>query len=147
MRDSERYAWGTSVKVEKSMADIRRWIDRFGGEGFAYMEHADGTAWIGFAADGVTFKIPVPMGIRVQTAAGEQRELKRRWRVLEHHIKAAMIAVVENVGTPSQVFMRYAVLPDGRTMDETFTPQLAEMNKSGLLPSFDGPLLLSAASE
>ena len=126
-----RYATGTKVPVGQSVQDIRRHLKRFGGEGFIQFEDPDtGNIAIGFRFEGITYKLALDM------SDAEEREERRRWRVLEQFIKTLLFGIQEGVGRAEDVLLPYAMLPDGSTMAETFTPQIRELRVSGVMPSF-----------
>jgi hypothetical protein len=54
-------------------------------------------------------------------------------------VKAKLISVADGIETFEEAFMAHVVMPDGRTVAETITPNIALANKQGgavpLLPA------------
>ena len=149
-----RYAEGTSVPVDRTMAEIRRTLTRFKAEEFVYGERPD-TIMVGFVIKGVQMRLQVPLpdpddiGFTL-TPTGKQRvaeaatkahedEVKRRWRSLANFIKATLDAVESGIITLEEGFLAHMVLPNGRTVGQEAIPELQHMLASGKLP----PALIS----
>ena len=57
---NNRYAQGTSVSVDRTMAEIRRTLQRFNAEEFAYSERVDRIV-VGFTIQGIPIRLTVPL--------------------------------------------------------------------------------------
>lgn len=141
------YASGTTVSVERSEAEIKTLLRRYGADGFA-------SGWEGRVAK-VMFKrrglavrfiltLPDPKERRFThtEVRGTQRsdreaelaweqECRRAWRALALVIKAKLEAVESGISTFESEFMANIVLENGQTMGERFIPQIESMAKTG----------------
>jgi hypothetical protein len=151
-----KYAAQTEVSSEKSQAELRTILNRYGATKFGYLEE-EGRAAIMFEAQGrrVRFTLPLPSRTDKEFMYTEQRRLHRsidtqhrayeqairqRWRALVLAVKAKLEAVESGIATFEEEFMAYVLLPDGRTVGEWMTPQLEETYQSGKMP----PLMLTS---
>jgi hypothetical protein len=153
-----KYAEGTSVLVDRSQAEIRNTVIRYGAaDEFGIVERA-GKAVIMFIANGkhVRFVLPLPNPESQEfrtTATGRARkgnsvneaweaEMRRVWRALALVIKAKFEAVASEIVSYEQEFLPFFVLPGGATVAEIMIPQLEIAYKTGkmpaLLPDYSG---------
>lgn len=149
----KRYASETSVSVEKTLAEIKTLLTRYGATSFGYLDDEHG-AKVGFTIIGrnVRFSMPLPsktaeefthfrrsphscLERRTPAAALEKwdQACRSRWRALLLCIKAKLEACAVGITTFEQEFLAHIVTGDGRTVAERIIPQLT----SG------GPLLLN----
>jgi len=144
------YAQGTEVSADRSKADIERTLRRFGAKNFAY-GWSDEEAAVGFTIGGMTVRIALPLpGPQdrefSRTPTGRSRtakqadeayeaECRRRWRSLAAVIKAKLVAVGDNISTIEKEFLAFILLPNGQTVGEYVSPQLAKGEALPLLPS------------
>ena len=164
------FAHGTTVSPEKSRAEIERLLRRYGADQFV-SGWDTGRALIGFRASGrhIRFELLMPdpkapefrprrrthtrsrynpLTQRRETftvgASGDRydAEIRRRWRALALVIKAKLEAVATGITTFESEFLAHIVMPDGRTIGEHVSPQIAAAYESGrmrpLLPAFTG---------
>jgi len=154
-----KYASTTEVSSEKSQAELRTILNRYGATKFGYLEEESRCA-IMFEAQGrrVRFILPLPSrtarevthtkdrgllrSVNAQHEAYEQA-IRQRWRALCLAVKAKLEAVESGIATFEEEFMAYVLLPDGRTVGEWMQPQLEETYQSGRMP----PLMLTSGSE
>ncbi len=148
------YAKGSGVSVEKSEAEIKRMIVKFGATRV-------GTQWdqeraiIGFEARGwrVRFTIKLPpvtdflksekgytRDAKAQALAREA-ETRRRWRSLALVIKAKIEAVESDVSTFQDEFLAFLIMANGDTVGDWIGPQMKTM-QAGKMP----PLLPKGSS-
>lgn len=129
-----RYAEDTSVSVEKSEAEIRALLRRYGAEAYGQAE-ANGMAQIVFQLRDrrIVFRVRLPErkerrfthshgGARLRSpdaayAAWEQG-CRQKWRALALCIKAKLEAVDAGIETFDQAFLAHVMLPDGRTVGD-----------------------------
>jgi hypothetical protein len=134
-----RYAEGTAVSPDKSLAEIRKNMQRWKAEGFLYSEDPDtGHIKIGFrlAATIYRFNLPMPKRASFSFASAYEAEVRRRWRVMAAYTKALLFGTEEGLIPIKEALMPYAVLQGGLT--------LAEMLKDG---SFNKMLALPERAE
>jgi len=158
-----RYAKETTVSSEKSQAEIRAILNKYGATKFGYIEE-ELRAAILFEIHGrrVRFVLPLPSrtddaivktahknryyrrtrSIESQRAAYEQA-IRQRWRALTLAIKAKLETVESGIATFEEEFMAYVLLPSGQTVGEWMTPQIEASYSNGQMP----PLLLSASDD
>ena len=137
------YADGTDVPVARSLDEIKTELAKRGVTTFGYAQ--DGAAG-GPVRVVVAFKNivePDPQdypGYRAGNGRwvdGEKQraqETRRRWRTLALYIKAALVAVDEQLMTAPQVLQAFALLPDGRTAGDWLEPQLKHAYATGQMP-------------
>ncbi len=144
-----QYAANTSVSVENSRAEIERTLTRYGAESFMY-GWDQGHSVIQFVAEGrrIRFVLSLPdkaspeftrhsRGTRTEEAAYKawEQACRQRWRALALCIKAKLEAVESEISTFEDEFLAHTVLPDGTTAGEWLGPQLAEVYRTGTMPS------------
>lgn len=155
---SGMYAKDTVVSVEKSRAEIESTLARYGADRFAYMTEP-GRAIIGFQiADPqskVTLMVRMTLPLPIK---GDRRFTHRKvysrvvenppemvnklweqacrssWRSLCLVIKAKLEACAAGISTVEREFMADVVTPDGKTIGEHMSPQLAAMSERGEVP-------------
>ena len=142
-----KYAQGTNVSVEKSLAEIQQTLRRYGADGFGYAEF-QGQAKVEFQAHKRFIRFIITMPGRhdsefVHTASRKQvrsadvayREweaaCRQRWRALALCIKAKLEAVESQISEFENEFMANIVMPDGKTVAEHVGPAIAEAYVSG----------------
>lgn len=151
-----KYASDTTVSSEKSQAEIRTILNRYGASKFGYLEEENRAA-IMFEIHNrrIRFILPLPSrtdkqflftphrhqqrSIEAQHEAYEQA-IRQRWRALTLALKAKLEAVESGIATFEEEFMAYVMLPSGQTVGEWMQPQIAASYESGKMP----PLMLSA---
>jgi len=152
------YAKDTSVAVERTEAEIKAVIRRYGATAFASME-AKGSAMIAFEMQGrhVAFRLPLPdvadkefqrtpaKGLarspQQQLAAWEQA-CRSRWRALFLCIKAKLESVEAGIETFEDAFLAHIQMPDGMTVGEHVRPRIAQAYNGGEMtwqPLLPGP--------
>lgn len=144
-----QYAANTDVTSEKSQAEIRRTIQRYGAKQYAYMED-DTRAVIAFVAHErqVRFILPLPSrdekrfthhsrGPRTPSAAEAEYEqaVRQKWRALNLVIKAKLEAVESGIAQFDQEMYGYVVLPNGRTIYEETHEQVDVAISTGVVRS------------
>ena len=135
------YAADTSVSVDRSIAEVRGTVLRYGATGFAYGEE-DGRAAVMFTIDDRRVRIVVPLPsideqrFRLTPARGTQRTpaqqreqweqaCRQRWRALAFVVKAKLEAIEAGIAEFETEFLGYLVLPGGQTVREHLGDQLA----------------------
>lgn len=147
------YAARTRVGQDRSEAEIKRIVLRFGAEQFMSAQSAH-RAVLGFKVRDrlIRFELPLPTVEDVRkTETGRDRnagalqdahdqETRRRWRALALVIKAKLEAVETGVTTFEQEFLAHIVMPGGKTVAELTLPSINAAYASGkvrpLLPEF-----------
>jgi hypothetical protein len=158
------YAVDTSVPVDRSKAEIERLLVRYGADHFASGWRGN-LATVGFRIQErlVRFDLPLPSldekrfthaparysysRPRPRPAAAVQKlhaqAQRSAWRALALVIKAKLEAVESGITTFESEFLAHIVLPGGRTVGETISPEIAAAYAGGKAPR----LLLAAGSE
>ena len=144
-----RYASETSVPVERSKTEIERLLQRYGAKEFAHGWRSD-KAVIQFSMMErcVRFILPLPdknefaktpSGRRMRSDADTLRAweqgCRQRWRALVLTIKAKLESVESGIEQFDEAFMAQTVMPNGRTISEEITPQIARAYATGKMPA------------
>jgi len=153
-----QFASNTKVSVDKSISEIRRTVQKYGGINFVAAE-GDGRAVIMFEACDrrVQFELPLPrrsdFAFREkyrkqveadpswQNSAWEQA-CRTKWRALALCIKAKLEAVESEISDFQSEFLAYIAVPGQNgptTVGKWLKPQLEATYQTGTLP----PLLES----
>lgn len=147
---SRRAYEDTTVSADRSQAEIRALLQRYGARQFGIME-APGTALIGFVAHGRTVKIEVPLpdhAAEAWTKAGKlyrpgtaqsrslhEQEERRTWRAARAWIFAQLEAVESGIKTFEEAFLADTVLPSGERFAGWAAPQLDQAVETGRMPA------------
>lgn len=122
------YAKDTYVRVEKSMADLRKVTQRYGAKEFGVFD-GETSCGVMFSINAIRIKIALalpaaedfqnnkagnPMGA-TQSKEAYQKAVRQRWRALVLVVTAKLEAVASGIETVEQAFMPYLLLPDGKT--------------------------------
>jgi len=114
------YAANTKVPVDRSVAELRKLVTRFGAEAFGWAEESSPPrAAIMFRVEGRACRVFVPY-----PDDGDEREICRLWRVLVLVTKAKLTAVEEGLASFDRTFFADLLLPTGRVVYEEVRPQL-----------------------
>lgn len=138
------YAEGTTVTVQKSIAEIDTIVSRNGADQFMIGRDVSKTV-IRFRVNGYFVNFDVPMAKaddmprskhhpRRDADKWADQESRRRFRSLALVVKAKFEAVAAGFRTFEQEFLSDIVLPDGGTVYQWFRPQLTEAYDSGKMP-------------
>ena len=144
------YAAQTDVSADRSRAEIEATLTRYGADQFMYGWDQD-KAVIGFRAEGRQVRFVLVMPDKgapefTQTPTGRQRKpaaahkeweqaTRQRWRALALVVKAKLEAVESGISGFEDEFLANIVLPNGSTVAEFMSPQIAEAYSSGAMPS------------
>lgn len=146
-----QYAKGTEVPVDRSLAEIRRTLKRYGATSFTTHEE-EGLALIGFAMNGrqVRFllKLPdpnnreftrTPTTGRPRTAAMAEAEyekaVKRVYRVFSVATLAMLEMTASGLVTFEELFLPFTVLPGGQTVGEAVGDKVAQAYETKQVPA------------
>jgi len=142
-----QYAANTSVSVDKSQAEIRRSLNRYGAGQFVFAEE-DARAMIGFtmANRQVRFFLSFKAKSKFMfTSKGRARKesqalvewekaCRQKWRALALIVKAKLEAVESGITTFEEEFLAHIVLPGGKTYGQFAIPQIEEAYATKKLP-------------
>jgi hypothetical protein len=140
-----RYAAHTSVRAEKSKAEIERLLTRYGATSFASGWQNDiAVTQFHMHERRIKFLLPLPSlsakefthskrGARDSGTAYKfwEQATRQRWRALALIVKAKLEAVESRITTFEEEFMAHIVMPDGKTVAEHALPMIAETYKTG----------------
>lgn len=149
------YASNTSVSVERTKAEIKATIKKYGATSFASFE-SGASAMIAFEMAGrrVVFKLPLPdpkSSAFTKTATGRVRSAteavksheqacRSRWRALLLSIRAKLESVEAGIETFEDAFLAHIQMPDGHTVSEHVKPRIASAYETGnMQPLLPGP--------
>lgn len=147
-----KYASETEVSSEKSQAEIKATLQRYGATRYAYYEDDD-RAGIRCEIKNRQIQFIVPLPKRTDDEfiyAGEgarrrvrdvetqhkfwEKACRQRWRALALVVKAKLEAVESGIATFEQEFLDYILLPSGQTVGEFMRPQIEAAYDSGQMP-------------
>jgi hypothetical protein len=145
-----RYAAGTDVPTDRSIAEVRRILRNYGATGFVFAEE-NGRAAIGFAVHDrqVRFILPMPDPkdrefTRTPTGKGRtpiaamaayEAAVRQVFRVFVVVIKAKLAAVESNLVSFDDEFLAFLVLPGGQTVGDATRDWVAEAYATGHVPA------------
>lgn len=151
------YAKGTEVSVEKTVAEIRKTIQRYKATGFGQFEDRSGAAiTFEMAHRRVLFRLPLPSqddkqfirdgrnSVRTPAKRYEawERACREKWRGLLLCIKAKLESVEAGIETFEDAFLAHIVRPDGTLVGDVVKKQIAHeyetQTMQPLLPSPKG---------
>jgi len=142
------YAGNTKVSVEKSQAELKTILRKYGADRFGTMEEST-QAFLMFEFKGLTFQMTVPLPGRnefTKTDGGRQRSssttidammdqaIRSRWRALILVVKAKLEAIEIGISTIEKEFLAFVVMPDGRQFADHMLPELHKAVASGQMP-------------
>jgi len=144
------YAADTTVSTDKSMAEIRRILQRWGADQLIWGETTN-QAIVNFQMRSrqVRFVVSMPdrnarefthtpaRGTRRTAAQQEdayEKAVRQRWRALALVIKAKLEAVESGISQFDSEFLSHIVLPNGQTVGDTVVPRIAEAYENNTVP-------------
>lgn len=139
-----KFADKTTVPIEKTRMEIQETLRRFGADQYqAADDWATGEVIIRFRCKEryVQFHLQLPKlkDFRRNTARATQnaweQACRSTWRALLLIIKAKLAAIEAEVSTFESEFLANIVVPDGRTVAEMLSPQLALAYETGKMPA------------
>ena len=144
-----RYASNTEVSVDRSQAEIRKTIERYGGDNVVIgTSRSQRVARIQFSYKDMPLQIsvnlPDPNAKRFwHTLGGRRRrnsevaykewekDCRRLWRVLLLLVKAQFEVIENHVLSAEEVFLPWLLLTDGQTVAERNVPLLSKLLDAG----------------
>lgn len=153
------YAKNTQVSVAKSKLEIEKTLVRYGATGFySGWQESPPASSIGFALDGRTMRIDMPMPdiksrefthdhnnyMRSKDKTREKWEQaqRQRWRALLLIIKAKLEYIECELSTVDKEFMADVILPNGQRVADVVLDKIADAYLTGkmpmLLPAYGG---------
>lgn len=145
------YAAGTEVSTDRSMAEIRRTLQRWNASEFAYGEASD-LAMVQFSMKGRQVRMLVPMPARdsrefthtpgrgqprsqAQREAAYEQAVRQRWRALNLVIKAKLEAVEAGISSFEAEFLGHILLPGGQTVADAVRDDIEHAYKTNTPPA------------
>ena len=142
-----KYASGTSVSVNKSIAEIQSTLTRYGADQFRMTQDTrNGYASIEFSLsmnlegdaervvlEQVTAGYFELLGARpVAALAAWEQGCRQRWRALHLSIKSKLESVESGIEAFDHAFMAQILLPDGSIVGEHIARQISEAYAVGI---------------
>jgi acyl-CoA reductase-like NAD-dependent aldehyde dehydrogenase len=142
------YAQDTKVSPEKSRQEIEQIVTRYGASAFAYA-HKGSESTVMFEINNrrLKFIVELPANERefAYTPGGKSRTIdqarnayekakRQKWRALALAIKAKLESVKSGITSFEEEFLAHIVMPDGRTVSQWVTPQIAKAYETGKMP-------------
>ena len=134
------YAKNILVPVDRSQAEIKKILAKYGATAFAFAE-GKGNAMLMFELKNrrIMFKLPLPAGPSANATQASiktyEQICRSKWRSLVLGIKAKLECVESEITTLENEFMAHIVLPNGATVGDVMIPQIAmSYEKNEMLP-------------
>lgn len=140
------YAENTSVPVDRSQGEIKKTLTKYGATAFAFGESPE-RAMVQFQMANRQIKIIMPLPVKgvardsKKYLLGEDKInqlIRSRWRALVITIKAKLECVESGITTLEQEFLAHIVLPNGQTVGDLMTPQIAASYENKKMPPLLG---------
>lgn len=135
-----KYAQGTSVPVERSIAELKRICEKYGASNFGFLQ-SDSTAAVFFKFDHRMYRMDLHFQLPSKTAGISSTEIKkmkaeerRKWRVLILTIKAMFVSIESEVFDSCTLFQPFTLLPDNTVIGERMNPQIDQAYQTGRMP-------------
>lgn len=126
-----RFAEDTDVPVGRSQGEVKDRLRAAGADQIAIFESSL-TGAVAFTLAGRMYRLEVP---RPTTAKNPDQEERRAWRLLLLLVKAKLEAVREGATTIEREFLADMLLPDGSTVHQRATAELAIAYEKGEMPT------------
>lgn len=142
---ARRYAQNTEVSIDRSEAEIKKLLMRYGAWEIVSAWRED-VAVIGFRFHNVAIKFRLVLPAKTdpefcETPTGKtrcsetalqawERACRQRWRALKLIIQAKMEAVESRITTFEDEFLANIVIADGSTVGDAIIPRLASLKSS-----------------
>jgi hypothetical protein len=144
------YANKTEVNSDRSLAEIKRILTRYGADAFMYGTRGH-LAAVQFEVRGrrILFRLELPNPAspefhasstgRVRRTPAQAHDLweqacRQRWRALALVVKAKLEAVEAGISSFELEFLPYTVLPGGMTVGDWALPQIERALETGTMP-------------
>lgn len=129
------YASNTSVKVEKSRAELDSLLGKHGASQRGIMtDEQTHRAIVMFVLSGHSYRMEVPLPAKPLRATPREEKKweqaqRARWRAVVLLLKAKLELVKLGVSTIEHEFLASMVLPGGKTVGDKIASQITEMLK------------------
>ena len=135
----KRYASQSTVSVEKSEAEIKSMLIKYGADGFGSMwQDRKAVIMFQYKNKHIRFTLPLPskkdeeftrkrnghLRHQMDSLKRWEQACRQRWRALALTIKAKLEAVETGITTFENEFLANIVTPNGQTIGEWVVPQL-----------------------
>lgn len=133
------YATKTLVSVDRSQAEIRKILAKYGASGFAYAESGP-LVYVLFEMQKrrIKFVVPLPKSQETKNKKHFDQLCRSRWRALVLAIKAKLECVDSGITTLEQEFLAHILLPNGKTVGNVMLPQIENSYRDGKMPPLLG---------
>lgn len=137
------FAAGTSVPIDRTQAEIKKTLLKYGATSFAFAE-GNGSAMMMFEIQGrrICVKLPMPQNPSDKATNASintfNQICRSRWRALLLVVKAKLEAVNSKISTLENEFLAFVVLPNGKTVGQEIAPQIESTYKTREMPPLLG---------
>jgi len=127
----------TSIRPEKSQADITKELNRYG---ICEVQHTNQKSKFSVAFKVELEEVPIPLMIRIDVPYDETKDTEDHlgwknqrilYRTLFYYIKALLNTWDNGLKTFTEIFMPHLVLPGGGTVEQMLLPKIGEAITEG----------------
>ena len=136
---TKKYAEGTRVPVERSIAELKRICEKYGATNFGFLQ-GDASTAVFFKFDSRLYRIDLHfqnnMKYYTETEGRKiKAEERRKWRVLILTIKAMFESIENDVLKGHLLLQPFTVLPDNTVLGERISATIEQIYLTGNMPS------------
>jgi len=137
------YALNTKVPIERSQAEIRKILSKYGATAFAFAENENDAVLMFQMCDRrVMFKLPLPIrpakGSTAISIKTYDQTCRSKWRSLVLSIKAKLETVESGISSFEDEFLSRIILPNGKTVGTTISKQIEHSYLTNEMPPLLG---------
>lgn len=137
------FASQTKVPIGRSQDEIRKLLQKYGANGFAFGEQAN-FALVTFEMKGRRIRFIVKMPEAPSRSSTQEsvrtyeQVCRSKWRAITLVVKAKLESIDTGIETFEDAFMAHIVLPNGNTLGKVILPQLNKSYADGDMPPLLG---------
>ncbi len=136
---TKKYAEGTTVSVERSIAELKRICEKYGATNFGFLQ-GDASTAVFFKYEGRLYRLDLHFqsSVKARNQAEEKKikaEERRKWRVLILTIKAMFESIENDVLAAPLLLQPFTVLPDNTVLGERISATIEQAYLTGNMPN------------
>jgi len=136
---TKKYAEGTTVSVDRSIAELKRTCEKYGATNFGFLQ-GDASTAVFFKYEGRLYRLDLHFQSSAKACnQAEEKKLKaeerRKWRVLILTIKAMFESIENDVLAAPILLQPFTVLPDNTVLGERISATIEQAYLTGNMPT------------